>query len=212
MKQFLWIVLFFFIGVHAVSAELVWESKESKASASLTDKLVKLTFKAKNTSDKEIQIVSGKASCDCMSLVTKFPFSVLPGKEVEIIANYDTTGKVGENRGRVLLQSDEEHITLLVEVTIPAPVTMSSRFLIWKKDERDERKITIEAHPDWKGSIDAANSGDAAVAAKLVKTSTGYELLVTPDESLPKKRTWVKLPGKDHEGKAYEYSIFLIFN
>ncbi|MCM8532865.1 MAG: DUF1573 domain-containing protein [Lentisphaeraceae bacterium] len=197
-------------------AELKWESKTVKQEAKLNDQILELVFVATNTSNQNLVVKSAKPSCDCMTVTSRFPVELAPGEELEVKVNYDTEGKVGLNRGRVTVETAEKKDTLLVEVTIPTAVTLTPRFLIWKKGERDEKSVTIKIHPDWQGSIDKAevkSKKDAEeVAVSLVKEEGVTLVKISPVEELAKKRTWVIISGKDENGKSKDYRVYLIFN
>jgi hypothetical protein len=191
---------------------LTWLSKEAKANADLGEEIVKLSFKVSNKTKEAIEISSAKVTCDCMSVTSKFPLLVQPGKEVKIHAEYETIGKLGLNRGRILLDVEGKKETLLVEVTIPEAVTVSPRFLIWKKEARAAKKIVVSLHKDWQGTIDSVFCKGDGVKVKLEKTTNGASIQVSPSANMPKKRTWVIIKGKDPQGKANEYRVYLIFN
>lgn len=193
-------------------AELTFVEKKVTVKTELGQKIVKVIFEAKNDTSDDISIAAAKVTCDCMWMTSKFPLVVNAGKTVKLEAEYDTSGKLGINRGRVLLDIKGKTDTLLVELDIPTAVTVSPRFLIWKKGSRESKNVTVTMHPDWKGSIDEAVSKDDKVLTKISGKFPKLDVSVTPDKSIGKKRTWVILKGKDPEGKTVENRVYLIFN
>ncbi|MCM8537142.1 MAG: DUF1573 domain-containing protein [Lentisphaeraceae bacterium] len=214
--RLLFTLSFYLLLTSLTQAELKWESKTVKKESKLSDKVLELVFKATNSSNKKLVVKSAKPSCDCMTVASKFPVELEPGEALEVKVNYDTEGKVGLNRGRVTVDADEKKETLLVEVTIPTAVTLTPRFLIWKKGERAEKLVTIKVHPDWQGSIDKAqvkSEKDAKeVAVSMTQEKDATLVKISPAQDLAKKRTWVIISGKDENGKTKEYRVYLIFN
>ena len=134
----------FFLLVFATAAEdLQWDKTNFSYKAKLADKGVSFTFKVKNKSGNVITISKGKSSCACMTLQTKFPLALKAGEEKTINAHYDFTGKIGLNKGTIYITLPNKKLELGVEVDIPVPVTISPRFIIWKKGDRSDKEFKI---------------------------------------------------------------------
>lgn len=213
MRSFLLFFILISLSINAAD-KIEWVEKKLSYKAGLSDEGTQFVFKFKNTSGAEINIEKIKSSCSCMHIKSEFPFKVSDGKEAEIKAYYDFTGKVGLNRGNIEVVIDGKRVQLNVEVDIPVPVQISPRFLIWKKDERDSKDISIELHPDWKGKISNVKSKVEAISAEMTKDKDGYKIKITPPpvDKLDKVRTWLLVNGVDEEGKHLEYRIYLILN
>ncbi|MCH2206625.1 MAG: DUF1573 domain-containing protein [Lentisphaerales bacterium] len=211
MKYFILTTLLLSLPLLAAS-ELTFVETQVKAKAILGQKIVKVTFETKNNKQDAITIKSAKVTCDCMWMTTEFPLIVQPGDSVKLEAEYDTTGKLGLNRGRIIADVNGKNETLMVEIDIPAPFTVSPRFFVWQKGARDAKKVNVTINPEWQGSFTGATSKDPQVKAVLKSIKEGLEVTITPDASLGKKRTWVILKGKDANGDALENRIYLIFN
>lgn len=207
---------FVFILVSSVqSAELLnWQKDSLSYSAKLDDKGTLFTFMFKNVSGKELNIEKIKSSCSCMSIKTSFPSKITPGSDGTILAYYDFTGKVGLNRGNIEVICDGQRIALSVEVDIPVPVTITPRFLIWKKGERGVKDISVKLHSDWKGKVVDVKSSIEGLKTEMTKVDAGYTIKVIPPsvEQVKKKRTWLLLNGVDDKGAHKEYRIYLILN
>ena len=152
MKQLF--ILFIFTMNFLAQAELVWQTKKVNLKSKLGQKIVKVSFVVSNPTSTDVKITSGKVSCDCMYLTSKFPLIVKAGQKANLDAEYDTTGKLGLNRGRIMLNVAGKKETLLVEIEIPTDVTISPRFLIWKAGSRNLKAVNVQINPDWQGSID----------------------------------------------------------
>ena len=211
MKILLISILCFSLSLHC-KAELNFAKKKVTVNTELGQKIVKIAFEAKNNTSKDVSISSAKVTCDCMWMTSKFPLTVQPGKTVKLEAEYDTTGKMGVNRGRIIIDVDGKNETLLVELDIPTAVTVSPRFLIWKKGSRESKNVIVSMHPDWQGSIDQVDTKDERVQAEITGKFPKLDVKITPDKSISKQRTWVILRGKDSEGEAIENRVYLIFN
>lgn len=211
MRYLIIIALLFCFSSNAAS-KLTFVETKVEARALLGQKIVKVLFEAKNDQEAPVVINSAKVTCNCMWMTTKFPLTVKPGESVKLEAEYDTTGKLGLNRGRILVDVNGKSETLLVEIDIPAPFTVSPRFFVWQKGARDAKKVNVIVNPDWQGSFDKAESKDPKVKAVITGSKEGLEVTITPDSSVGKKRTWIILKGKDANGMALENRIYLIFN
>ncbi|NQZ58847.1 MAG: DUF1573 domain-containing protein [Lentisphaeraceae bacterium] len=209
MKLFLFSLFILNTSILA-SNEIKWIKASLFYQGKLNEKRTTFVFDVTNNGSTPQTFISGKPSCSCISVINTFPIVIKAGKSAQIKLSFDFKGKNGRNTAKVYLKTLDKTFTLTAEVDIPTAVKISPRFLIWPKNKRNTKSITITLHKDWTGKINRATSVNKKIRCQLTQNKNNITLNVTPDTDMKSDRNFVIINGKDETGKELEYRIYLI--
>ena len=192
------------------SNELKWKKSSLFYQGKLNEKRTTFVFDVTNNGSSAQTFISGKPSCSCISVINTFPIIIKAGKSAQIKLSFDFKGKNGRNTAKVYLKTLDETFTLTAEVDIPTAVKISPRFLIWPKNKRATKSITITLHKNWTGQISRATSINKNISCQLKQNKNKLTLNITPAANMKSDRNFVIINGKDEKGQELEYKIDLI--
>lgn len=175
------------LGFYSSSAfgQLLWESKQSDVTPSMTDAKATTIFSFKNAGNYAVTIQDVKTSCGCTTAtLTKKTYA--PGESGQINVEYNIGTNTGLQQKQVYVTTDErtDAITqLTMRIFLPQMVTLTPPSVSWELNgDKTPKKITIDVLDGHEVNILDVRSSNDQIFAQIhtVIPHKKYLLTVTP--------------------------------
>jgi len=193
-------------------AGLNWETQEVSHVATLSESEYEAVFAFTNDSDAVVTITGTRASCGCtVPSIDKKTFE--PGESGEIKALFRYGSRVGEQRKRVTVTTDDgATYALMLAVSIPEPVKLQPRVLMWNREaETAPKRAQIVLDPAYEVELQGVNalSNDFTAALTQDQGDGSWWVEVQPVSSNARMRTQVVLQAGLPGEEPRNYALFV---
>ena len=181
------IALLVMVSIRAAPAEagIQWERRQASPTVKPGQERVEVSFPFTVEGEDSVTITGIETSCGC-TVAALEQRTYAPGESGEVRAVFTLGDRRGEQRKTVTVRTDDPEalvITLTIAVTVPEPVTLTPRLLLWSPGEPPEPKpVVIEAGTKEDITIEEVQSAADTLAVETVEVEAGrrYELRVRP--------------------------------
>lgn len=197
------------------AAELVWETKEVRIKAALTDKEIVASFPFKNTGSDPVKFKSFKSACGCVTIAAS-TMEVPPGSTGNVKVVFTPEFRQGMQKRPIAVQFDDEKQTrmaLYLHVEIPEVIRPKPIFMRWGPEETLEPKaVTIEtdeSHPVESMTVRATNPlWEAKVSP--APNSRNYVLEVSPRARRRVQSQYVEVEARLANGQVKRTNVYVV--
>lgn len=191
MRKLLLILALFLSFAAAQARSFVWLDTIHDFGAFNEDMgLVRCTFRAVNTSDAPVAVVSARANCGCTH--PEYPKNaVAPGDTLRVSVAYDAKGRPGRFEKKVYVSTgDGEQMTLRVKGTvIGAPTSLAGRYPVEGGAARYSTTVmpfgeVLKGHAAH-AMIRGYNTTDRVIAPSVVNLPDYIDISVRPSQVPP---------------------------
>lgn len=201
-------------GAVARTGALEWQTTKAEVRLKPGAAGADAVFAFTNKSGKAVRIVNVASSCGCTAgRLDKQDYA--PGERGEVKAHFDATGKRGKQVNWLTVSTDagEPPMRLQFSVDIPELMSVTPRFLLWKRGEATPK--SAEVRFDGAGRVEAVEvaSDHPEIRAAVERTASAalWKLTVTPSAALPEgvTRAQITLKAKTETAGVQEARIFV---
>ncbi|NJK91126.1 MAG: DUF1573 domain-containing protein [Blastochloris sp.] len=202
-----------------LSAELVWKYEKVALKAQPGQETLRLNFLVKNTGASPLRVLSAKASCDCLHVITPLPLLVPPDSEALLDLSYDARNREGSQTVRLQVATDRieggklsvQQTTLRVHLELTPQVSVLPALLLWQ-ERREAQSVEIKIHdPLWQPDPQPKLQGAYRAVLDQGKDPGVWYLRITPDKT-GASEGWAELTFRKSKDQILTKKIRLISN
>jgi len=175
-------------------AELVWESKELRLTASPGQAAVTGEYRYRNPGPATVEITRAAPSCDCTE-VQPAAAAVPPGGAGVIFVKYTVGSRTGEQSAKIAVTTHDapnQPTVLALSVFIQEAISVQPRLVYWLRGSAaTEQAVEIVAAEPHQCAVESASCADPA-----------FSVRVEPSKQPGRYRVWIKPTGVSKPAQA----------
>ncbi|MDD2710646.1 MAG: DUF1573 domain-containing protein [Verrucomicrobiae bacterium] len=193
--------------------QLQWQMRDLNFKPALMETNVVARFPFQNAGRRPVKLLAIQSSCGC-TRVDKEKKTYASGEKGEIVADFVFGDRVGLQRKRILVQTDdpgESTVVLNFSVEIPEVCKAGAAFALWKIGEKkDPKTINIKTAPEVKKVTMRMKGAGFLAELNPTKNSGEYEVKITPLEVSRPVMAVIELQLEIGNGVARHHSLFAL--
>ena len=210
-------MLYICVGSLSVQANLKWKDKTVRMEVHPLQLKATALYPFENTGKEPVEIIKITPSCGCLaSRMEKKHFA--PGETGVLSVEFNLENRVGSQHKSIKVVSSakpDTADTLYVDVDIPEAFKLSSKRVMWNKEEERAPKICRFSNtsniPLYLTAIKSAPAG-MRLTIRPIRPGFEYDLVIDPDKDLENARAVIRIgticPSGLKQSKIYK--VFVI--
>lgn len=172
------------IGASFSAEPLQWEQRVIEKNAERHE-IVAVSFRFKNSSDRQITIQSVTPNCDCLTAQLK-KSTFAPGEQGQIDVVFNVADSTGPEFKSITVTTSENPnapTELLLKVQIPRLIEVTPQLLTWRVGEEPTEKsadISLVAEPVITVTGVKSKNAEVAIHLQTIVPNRHYRLFVKP--------------------------------
>ena len=199
------------------TAELQWESQHNKLILTPKQTTGRVSFKARNISEKLLEIDRVESSCGCTvsEIINR---RIPPGQSMEVVAKFDKNGRRQNSQVqlRIYLKGQNEACTTLsLAVEIHTAISVKPAIVYWRSgDLRATRMLEVILDPRYASGIDVIEYDARQFEVKMQPSNISanrFRVQIKPLATANPLQSSITVHSLAKNGYASERAIFHAF-